>query len=244
MAKTFLILGAGSDIGQAIAHEFARNGFDIILAGRNLADLSTVKSDLEIRYQIAVLTCEFDAEAFASHTDFYLKLPVSPDVVLYTVGYLGNQKIAEKDWEEAARIINANYVGGVSILSIVANDFETRGNGTIIGISSVAGERGRQSIYVYGSAKSGLTTFLDGMRHRLAKSGVNVLTVKPGFVETKMTAEMDLPKLLTAKPENLAQAVFRAFQAKKHTLYYLSVFRWIMIIIRNIPESIFVKTKL
>jgi len=193
MPKTLLILGATSDIAQACAQEFAANGFDIILAARNSGDLASVKSDLEIRHQITVYTSVFDAENFGSHAAFYSGLPVPPDVVLYAVGYLGEQKRAEGNWSEAERIINTNYVGGVSILSIVANDLESRGSGTIIGISSVAGDRGRKSLYIYGSAKSGFSTFLAGLRHRLASSNVTVITVKPGFVETKMTANIDLP---------------------------------------------------
>lgn len=244
MSKTLLILGAGSDIAQAVAHEFAANGFDIILAARDLTALSPVLSDLEIRHNITAHSVEFDAEDFASHASFYKNLPTVPDAVLYSVGYLGEQRAAETDWSEAERIINTNYVAGVSILSIIANEFETRKSGTIIGISSVAGERGRQSLYIYGSAKAGFTAFLGGLRHRLAKSEVNVITVKPGFVETKMTADLDLPKMLTAKPEQLAKAIFKAYRAKKHTIYFLPVFKWIMLIIRNIPEAIFIKTKL
>ena len=244
MAQTLLILGARSDIGQAIAHEFAAAGFDIILAARNSVDLEASRSDLEIRHQIKAYQTEFDAADVASHADFYANLAVAPDVILYSIGYLGDQKAAESDWSEAEKIITSNYTGGVSILSIAANELESRGAGTIIGISSVAGERGRQSLYIYGSAKSGFTTFLDGLRHRLARSKVNVITVKPGFVETKMTANIDLPRPLTAKPENLAKAVFKAYRAKKHTLYYLPVFRLVMLIIRNVPEAIFVKTKL
>ncbi len=244
MAKTILILGASSDIAQAVAHEFAQNKFDIILAARNTSAMEPVRSDLEIRYQVNSSIVEFDAENFASHAVFYSALPAAPDVVLYSVGYLGEQKAAENDWFEAERIISTNYVGGVSILSIAANDLERREQGTIIGISSVAGERGRQSLYIYGSAKAGFTVFLGGLRHRLARSNVNVITVKPGFVQTKMTADLDLPKMLTAKPQNLAKALFRAYQKQKHTIYFLPVFKWIMLIIRNIPEAIFVKTKL
>lgn len=244
--KTLLVLGAKSDIAQAVAREFARHKFDVILAARNAADelVSTIKSDLEIRYEIKVFAAEFDAENFDSHAEFYANLPAQPDVVLCAFGYLGEQSEAEKSWAETARIINANYVGAVSILNVAANDFEKRKTGSIIGISSVAGERGRASNYIYGSAKSGLSVFLDGLRHRLSRANVNVITVKPGFVETKMTAGMDLPKPLTAKPEQLAKAIFGAYRKNKTTLYYLPVWRFIMFVIRNVPEFIFQKTKL
>ena len=146
MSKTLLVLGARSDIGQTVAHEFARNGFDIILAARNVENLFPVKSDLEIRFSIKTYLAEFDAETFDSHGEFYTSLPVKPDVILCVFGYLGEQKTAEADWKEAATIVNVNYVGAISILNIAANDFEDRNQGTIIGISSVAGERGRQSV--------------------------------------------------------------------------------------------------
>lgn len=237
-------MGARSDIAQATAHEFARNGSNVILAARNVETLAATKSDLEIRHQTTVYLAEFDAEGFDSHQDFYRKLPVKPDIVLYAVGYLGDQKLSETDWKEAEKTITANFTGAVSILSIVASDFESKKQGTIIGISSVAGERGRQSNYLYGSAKSGLTTFLAGLRHRLMASGVTVITVKPGFVRTKMTASMDLPRLLTASPEGLASAIFKACRNKRTVVYFLPVWRLIMSVIRNVPERIFVKTKL
>lgn len=244
MAKTFLILGGRSDIAQAVAHEFAANGFDIILAARNCGSLAPVKSDLEIRYGVNAYLAEFDAADFALHESFYANLPVATDAALYAIGSLGEQKKAERNWTEAEQIISSNYTGGVSILSIIANDFATRDAGTIIGISSVAGERGRQSNYIYGSAKSGFSTFMDGLRHRLAGSNVHVMTVKPGFVATKMTEDMELPGMLTAKPAQIAKAIFKACRKGKNTLYYFPVWRQIMFVIRSVPEFIFLKSKL
>lgn len=239
-------MGAKSDIASAVAREFALGGFDVILAARNSSEelLAAMKTDLEIRCGVNSFTAEFDAENFASHEEFYKNLPASPDVVLCAFGYLGEQAEAEKSWTETARIINANYVGAVSILNVAANDFETKRLGCIIGISSVAGERGRASNYIYGSAKGGFSVFLDGLRHRLSRAGVNVLSVKPGFVDTKMTDGMDLPKPLTAQPEQLAKAIFNAYRKNKSTLYYLSAWRFIMFAIRNVPQFIFHKTKL
>jgi decaprenylphospho-beta-D-erythro-pentofuranosid-2-ulose 2-reductase len=244
MSKTILVLGARSDIAQATANEFARAGFDVILAARDAGSLDPTRSDLEIRHGVKAYTAEFDAADFASHQSFYADLPVSPDVALYSVGYLGDQKKAETDWPEAETIINANYVGAASILSVIANDLEKRKEGAIIGISSVAGERGRQSNYIYGSAKAGFTAFLAGLRHRLAASNVQVITVKPGFVATRMTAGMELPKRLTATPSDLGAAIFRAYRKRKHTIYFLPSWRLIMLAIRNVPESIFVRSKL
>ncbi|MEQ1605757.1 MAG: SDR family oxidoreductase [Pyrinomonadaceae bacterium] len=244
MSKTLLVIGARSDIAQACAHEFAANGFDLILAARNSEDLANAITDYEIRHQIKAYTIEFDASETATHPAFYTELPIKPDVVLYAIGTLGDQKVSEKDWAEAEKVITSNYTGGVSILSIIANDFESRDAGTIIGISSVAGDRGRQSNYIYGSAKAGFSAFMAGLRHRLAATNVKVLTVKPGFVETKMTEGMDLPAMLTAKPPQLAKAIFKAYKSGKSTLHYLPIWRQIMFVVRSVPEVIFVKSKL
>ena len=244
MSKTLLVLGARSDIAQACAHEFAVNGFDLILAARNSVDLANAVTDYEIRHRVKAHLAEFDASETATHAAFYAELPVRPDVVLYAIGTLGDQKVSQKDWAEAEKVITSNYTGGVSILSIVANDFESRDAGAIIGISSVAGERGRQSNYIYGSAKAGFTAFMAGLLHRLAATAVKVLTIKPGFVETKMTEGMDLPEMLTAKPPQIAKAIFKAYKSGKSTLYYLPMWRQIMLIVRSVPEFIFVKSKL
>ncbi len=244
MAKTLLLLGGRSDIGKACAHRFAAAGFDIILAARGSDDLDIAVGDLEIRHGVKAYKAEFEAAAYETHAEFYESLPAKPDVVLYSIGSLGNQKVSEENWTEAEKVISSNYTGAVSILSVVANDMANRNEGTIIGISSVAGERGRMSNYIYGSAKAGLTTFLAGLRHRLASTNVRVITVKPGFVATKMTADMDLPKILTASPEHVAEAVFSAYRRKKSTVYSLGIWRQIMFAVRLVPEKLFVRTKL
>jgi short-subunit dehydrogenase len=155
-----------------------------------------------------------------------------------------DQKEAEKDWNLAYQMFSVNYVGAASILEIAAADMEKQGKGTIIGISSVAGDRGRGSNYLYGSAKAGFTAYLSGLRNRLFSSGVHVLTVKPGFVYTAMTAHLPLPKPLTAQPHQVAKDIFRAAQKQKNVIYTLWMWRYVMMIIRNIPEFIFKKLKL
>jgi decaprenylphospho-beta-D-erythro-pentofuranosid-2-ulose 2-reductase len=149
--------------------------------------------------------------------------------------------LARTDFEEVQKTIQVNFTGAVSILNIVANDFEQRGKGSIIGISSVAGDRGRQSNYIYGSAKAGFTAYLSGLRNRLAKSGVHVMTVKPGFCRTKMTENLQLPAALTAEPDQVAHSVFQGLDQKHNVVYTLWMWRWIMLIIRMIPEFIFKK---
>ena len=242
--KQILILGATSDIATATAHEFARSGFGIQLAGRNLENLAVIEKDLKVRFDVPVSSHFFDAEDYKSHQSFWSKLPQRPDVVLCAFGYLGKQEKGQEDWEEALRIIQINYTGAVSILNLVANSYEEQGYGAIIGISSVAGERGRQSNYLYGSAKAGFTAYLSGMRNRLAKKGVPVLTVKPGFVRTRMTEGLDLPKPLTAEPQQVGKAIYKAFRSKEDVIYTLPVWRLIMQNIRLIPEGVFKKMNL
>ncbi|MEZ4777617.1 MAG: SDR family oxidoreductase [Bacteroidia bacterium] len=244
MKQTILILGATSDIARAIAHRYAREGFDILLAGRQTKPLESDASDLNIRYGVSVKTLEFDAENYLSHENFCKDLPVLPEIVFCVFGYLGDQKAAETNWEMAHRITSVNYTGAVSVLSHLANIMESKGSGTIVGISSVAGDRGRASNYFYGSAKAGFSSFLSGLRNRLAKKGVHVLTVKPGYVNTAMTAGMTLPGPLTSQPEAVAQAIFVAVKKKKNILYVSGVWRIIMLIIMHIPEFVFKKMSL
>lgn len=239
--KNVLILGATSDMAQAIAKKYAAEGYGLTLAARNMPLLEPVASDLGIRSKAEVHTFEFDAADFASHPGFYESLPSKPDVVICVFGYMGDQMLVRSDFEEAHRTIDVNYTGAVSILNLVADDMEKRGQGTIIGISSVAGDRGRQSNYIYGSAKAGFTTYLAGLRNRLFKSGVHVMTVKPGFCRTKMTESLELPAALTAEPEQVANAVFQGMEKKRNVIYTLWMWRWVMLIIRHIPEFVFKK---
>lgn len=239
-----LILGATSDMAYATAREFAGRGWGIILAARNQQRLQVLKNDLEARYNVPVQAVAFEAADFSSHEQFFLTLTEKPAVTAVFFGYLGDQQKAQIDWEEAKQIIEANYTGAVSILNIVANAYEQNKAGFIIGVSSVAGERGRKSNYLYGSAKAGLTAFLSGLRNRLYHSGVHVLTVKPGFVATRMTEHLKLPKPLTASPEQVAKAIYAAYKKRKDVLYVLPVWRLIMQNIRMIPETVFKKMNL
>lgn len=239
-----LILGATSDIAKALAYKFAEAGFNLTLAARHADRLADVATDIRIRRNVQVETVEFDALDYASHADFYAGLPVKPEVVICVFGYLGNQQLAQTDLAEARRIIDSNYTGAVSILNIVANDFAQRHSGTIIVFSSVAGDRGRGSNYMYGSAKAALTAYLSGLRNRLVKTGVHVITVKPGFVRTKMTAGLPLPAPVTANPNQVAADVFRAYQKQTNVVYTRWMWQWIMLLIRHLPEPIFKRLSL
>ena len=236
-----LIVGAKSDIAKATAREYAQNGYDIYLAGRNISELETFAEDIRVRSEKAVELVELDILNYASHQAFYDSLAEKPLGVISAVGYLGEQEKAQIDSDEAQKIMDTNYTGVVNLLNIIAHDFEQRRAGFIVGISSVAGDRGRKSNYIYGSAKAGLTAYLSGLRNRLYESQVHVLTVKPGFVATKMTEGMDLPKKLTAQPEEVAKDIFKAQQRGKNVLYTKWMWKYIMFIITSIPEFMFKK---
>lgn len=230
----------------AIARKFAAAGYDIQLAARNADRLRPLQSDLAIRYSVSSTLHEFDATQPATHAAFLSSLPILPDMTICVFGYLGDQQLAESDWTECERILQTNYIGAISILNLIANAYASKGSGLIAGISSVAGERGRQSNYFYGSAKAGFTAYLSGLRNRLFHKGVHVLTVQPGFVHTKMTENMPLPgpAILVATPELVADVVYNAIRKKKNVIYVKWFWRWIMLLIKSIPESLFSKLKL
>lgn len=242
--KRVLILGASSEVALALANQLAATSHELILAARNSERLAAVKSDLAIRFGVNVTLSEFDALLPDTHKNFYENIDPKPDSVICVFGYLGDHGKAIADWRESATILMSNYVGAVSILNVIANDFEERKEGLIVGISSVAGERGRQSNYLYGSAKAGFTAYLSGLRNRLFKSNVHVLTVKPGFMKTRMLAGMKTPQFLTAQPSQAAALIIKAIQRRKNSVYVFPVWKWVMLAIKNIPESFFKRLKL
>ena len=233
-----LVIGAKSDIAKAVAREFAKNGQELILAGRKIDELDDFKKDLNIRYSVNVALKEFDITQFDTHQEFIDSVG-DFSVVVVAVGVMHNQKVCEKDFKKSLDTINVNFTGIVSILNIIANIFEAKKSGTIIAISSVAGDRGRKANYIYGASKAGLSTYLSGLRNRLFNSNVRVITVKPGFVYTKMTKHLKLPSKLTATPEVVAKDTFNAFLTKKDVIYTKKIWWTIMCIIKHIPEKIF-----
>jgi short-subunit dehydrogenase len=239
-----LILGGRSDIGLAIAHRFAAEGHPIELAARNAAALAPEKTDLELRHRVAVGLHEYDAldpEATARLLD---ALPELPGIAVCAVGLLGRQDEAERDAGAARTILRTNFEGPALALAEIANRFDAHGAGVIVGISSVAGDRGRATNYVYGSAKAGFTAFLSGLRNRFGKTGVHVMTVLPGFVATKMTEGHDLPPRLTASPQQIAEAVVRAVGRRRNVIYVKPVWALVMAVIRNIPEPVFKRMRI
>jgi decaprenylphospho-beta-D-erythro-pentofuranosid-2-ulose 2-reductase len=239
-----LILGGASDIGLAIARRFAEAGHPIQLAARRPDELQVEKSDIALRHGVSVTVHPFDVLDTDAHEAFIAGLPELPEVAVCVVGLLGEQSEAERTVAAAVAVMRTNYEGPASLLGVIANHFERRGSGTIVGISSAAGDRGRAVNYVYGSAKAGFTAFLSGLRNRLARKGVHVVTVKPGFVATQMTAGMNLPKALTARPDEVAKAVIRAVQRKANVIYVRPIWRIIMSAICSIPERVFKRTRI
>lgn len=239
-----MILGATSDIGKALAHAYAKDKYKITLAARSIDSLSPISSDLQIKFEVSVEVLEFDALDYQSHQETTNSMRQVPDVAVCVFGYLGDQEKAQGNWAHAKEIMEVNYLGAASILEALAKKMTAEKKGVIVGISSVAGDRGRQSNYFYGSSKAAFTSYLSGLRNRLFKEKIHVLTVKPGFVKTKMTEGLDLPPLLTASPARVASAIKSAVEKRKNSIYVLPVWRLVMFVIRCIPESIFKRLKL
>ena len=234
-----LVLGGRSDIGRAVAHKFASLGYAVQLAARNVQGLEDDRADLMLRYGVDVVLHEFDVLDTQAPQAWSSLVEVLPDVVVCAVGLLGEQDTDQRDGLAAVRVIRTNFEGPATALALFAERFEQRGHGALVGISSVAGERGRASNYIYGSAKAGFTAYLAGLRNRLARQGVHVVTVLPGFVDTRMTAHLDLPAALTAGPADVADAIASAVEKKRDVIYVRALWRWIMAAIRCIPEVLF-----
>jgi decaprenylphospho-beta-D-erythro-pentofuranosid-2-ulose 2-reductase len=249
MSESVAILGASSGIARALCHRLAARGCRLILAGRSLGELHALAADLEVRYgQLAVVET-FDALACDDLPDFVTRCLGHFDgklaCVVLCYGYLAPEVGVPADPAAARRTIEINFTSAVLILESFARDFERRRWGSIVAISSVAGDRGRQSNYLYGAAKGGLTIYLQGLRNRLHGAGVHVLTVKPGFVDTAMTAgRIDPSSPLLASPERVARDIDRALTKRALVLYTPWFWRAIMALIVMVPEIVFKRLKL
>ncbi len=241
-----LILGATSSIARAVAESLAERGYPLYLASRDADELQRLACDLQIRFQVKVLFATFDVQNFASHPSF-LQTAIDScgelSGVVLAVGYLGDQKSGQRHFSETQAIIERNYTGPCSILNLCANYFETRKQGFMVALSSVAGDRGRQSNYLYGSAKSGLSIYLEGLRNRLYPSSVRVVTIKPGFVDTAMTFGKK-GMFLVASPIEIGEGIVRALEKSTDVVYLPWFWRYVMYIICAIPERLFKRLKL
>jgi short-subunit dehydrogenase len=237
-----LILGATSGIAQALAREFARHGFKLILAGRDGEELKIIQADLRVRFGAHSDIIEFSATDFDSHSAFWHSCG-ELDGVVVCFGLMHAQSEAQNDWQTAHEMIEVNYSATVSILNIAANDFEMRERGFIGILSSVAGDRGQKRNYIYGSTKAGVSTYAEGLRTRLFPSGISVTTIKPGPVDTGMTFGLDKLPLL-ASPEKVASDIYRGLRRKADVVYTPAPWRIIMGLMCLIPSWLWKRSKL
>ena len=243
--KTVLVLGGTSDIGRAAALHYAQAGWRVLLAARDQEGARRNQQDIATRTGAAVEVLHLDILETDRLQAFVDGLPTLPDTVVSVVGELGDQARGQTDPGHAGQVLRVNFEGPALLLGMFAERFAARGVGAIVGVSSVAGDRGRSSNYLYGAAKAGFTAFLSGLRNRLFNTGVRVITVKPGFVRTRMTAGMKLPPLLTAEPDEVGRAIFAAAEkGGGDVIYVRRVWRLVMAIISGIPEPVFKRLRL
>lgn len=220
----------------------AAQGHDVTVAGRDLPELERIASDARTRYEVDATSFFFDAERTAAHRDtlgaFLQKHTDELHGAFWCIGHLGDDPGNTSDWKQAQRILDVNLASAVSALGLIAQVLEDRGEGFICAISSVAGDRGRASNYTYGASKAGLTAYLEGLRQRLAPAGVHVTTVKPGFVDTKMTYGRE-DMFLVASPERVAKIMVQAVSKGRDVVYVPWFWRPASFVLRNIPAPLF-----
>ena len=246
MTDWVLILGATSGIARGAAKALARRRHNLILAGRDTDELERIASDIVIRYQVRTRCQQMDIHDLVSHRHFCKNLLGTEDKLagaVCAVGYLGDQDLAFTDADEARKILDTNLTGPVVLLNELGALLGKQQHGFIIGIASVAGDRGRQSNFIYGSAKGGFNLYLQGLRNRLFRDNVHVLSVKPGFVDTAMTYGLD-GMFLVAQPDDIGEKIVHALEKKRNVVYLPFFWRFIMLIIKSIPEFIFKRLSL
>lgn len=242
MTETWIILGATSSIARAFARQVAEKGDSVFLAGRDLVDLKHTASDCAQRGAPEAEAVKFDARDASGYDAILAQLARQEGQInaAVFVGSMPDQADIDADPGLIPGVIADNYTGPTQFLHMLAPLMEERGGGTVVGVGSVAGDRGRISNYVYGSSKAAFHTYLSGLRNRLNRSGGHVVTVKPGMVDTAMTWGMD-GLILVAQPEKIAADILTAVRKKKNTIYTPFFWRYIMMIIRSVPEPIFKK---
>jgi len=245
---TVVLVGVTSAIVRALAAEFAQRGHDLIVAARDVEETNAIASDLDVRYGVRVVAKTFEAEAFASHAAFVDECVRDAggalDGVVVGFGFMEEQSVAQTKFDAAKRTIDVNVAAVMSVCERFAAHFAPARRGFIAGISSVAGDRGRQSNYIYGATKAAMSAYLQGLRNRLQPERVHVVTIKPGFVDTKGTWGLPLPAALVATPERAARDIYRAIAAKKDVVYVPWFWRYIMLLVCAIPEWQFKKMKM
>jgi decaprenylphospho-beta-D-erythro-pentofuranosid-2-ulose 2-reductase len=244
--QSVLVLGGGSDIALATVRKLVeRRARTVVLAARDPESLSTAAAELRAA-GTAVETVAFDAHDTDAHEAFVADVferVGDIDLALLTFGVLGDQEEAEHDGRAAVDIAEVNYVGSVSLAVPIAQRMRRQGHGTIVALSSVAGERARRSNFVYGSSKAGMDAFFQGLGDSLVGSGVHVMIVRPGFVHTKMTEGMDAAPLSTT-PEAVADAIVHGLARGRETVWVPSTLRYVMSVLRHVPRPVFRKLPL
>ncbi len=238
-----LVLGATSAIAMAVARRLASQGAHFFLVARNSDRLDAVQRDLLTRGAASVAAQAMDLDDTAAHLAMLAAAVQSLgtiDLALIAHGVLGDHKQAQADYAIAEAVLRTNFLSAVSLITWLADYFESTRQGTLAVISSVAGDRGRKSNYVYGASKGALNIFLDGVRNRIDRAGVQVLTIRPGFVSTPMTAHLPQGPLF-ASPEKIARGILKAIARRKDVVYLPGFWAPIMFVIRSIPQSIFKK---
>lgn len=241
------IFGANSAIAQAVARRFAGEGARLFLVARDPVRLETVAADLRVRGAGSVATATADLADPAGHAALVEQARQAMDgldAALIAHGTLGDQKAGEADAAAMRREIDVNFLSPASLLTHLGNLMEVQRHGSLAVIGSVAGDRGRASNYVYGSAKGGLRVFTQGLRHRLGRAGVAVTLVQPGFVDTPMTAALPKGGPLWATPDRVAADIHRAMKTGPAILYTPWFWRWVMLVIRLLPDAVFKRLKL
>jgi decaprenylphospho-beta-D-erythro-pentofuranosid-2-ulose 2-reductase len=244
--RKILVLGATSGIAEATCRIWAAQGASLFLVARNQAKLDAVAADLKIRGASYVGTAVADLDDTDKHPELLAHAVNSltgMDIAYLAHGILGDQIQAEQDFNTAAQILHTNFMAPVSLLTWLANYCVQRHAGTLAVISSVAGDRGRKSNYLYGSSKAGLSAFLGGLRNRVDREGVTVLAIKPGPTKTAMTAGMPKSEKF-ADVDSVAESIVKAIDKRQDTLYVPFQWQPIMFVIRNIPERVFKKLNL
>ncbi len=241
-----VIVGATSAIAHETAKCFAKDGDEFFLVGRSDEKLTAVANDLKVRGAKRIDTCVLDLTDLDLHEEMWneaLSKLDGVDMLLIAHGTLGNQKLCEQSVQEMLKEVTNNFTSVASLLTVSANYFEEQKRGAMAVVSSVAGDRGRQSNYVYGASKAAVSAFLQGLRNRLAKSNVTVLTIKPGVVDTPMTASIK-KGLLTASARSVGEGIYKAIKQKKDVVYLPWFWRPIMFVIKSIPEPVFKRLSL
>ncbi len=247
MSRCIIIFGATSTICRQVAIELVKPNDKVCLAARDGVELARIAADLQIRnHPELVIVRKFDTSDFDSHHDLVEDIYKSlggMDIVLVATGTLGDQIAARSSIPAIKQIIDSNFVGIATVLAPIANIMENQRSGRIGVLTSVAGDRGRQSNYIYGSAKSGMSAYLSGLRNRLYPKDVSVTTIKLGFIDTKMIAGMSRAFLM-ASPQSVAKKIAIKLEGGAEITYLPWFWRYIMLIIIHIPESIFKRLSL